>query len=448
MDIVKKDREECLAYFQERSVYRKLFQKMRAKYESLGHMGGKVVLTGLSSEEKRQLGGFLQKDYTENKTVTVSVELFEKCLAESRFSDISLEELLQMYFGSALTAKKEEKQREIEKREAFFESLLEECGDTLAREWMQNVLSAHGTGYELLLKQYREDSEKLREIVKNVVSAVQLLPGLSGAYGGVKAAKVAESVDLSDAADRELLPVFAAKVTGDPHYFDIGTVAERLLSAILSAYLQEEGETGLSETERQNQLFYRAGILKDDLSNDTLMYGIRAWKQNGELHEGVEGFFQERESVRLTLRTIGRIQCVRARQEKIYLLENPAVFSVLVEKNPDCAAICVNGQPRLATLVLLDMLKENHVFYYGGDYDPEGLLIAQRMKERYGERLYLWNYCAEWYYAYLSEVSLSEVRMKKLEKVYLPELQELKKCMEKMRRAAYQETMMERYVIR
>lgn len=435
MDIEKKKQEECLAYFQERPVYRKLFQKMKEKYESLGHMGGKVVLTGLGSEDKRQLGGFLQKDYTENKTVTVSVELFEKCLAKSRFSEISMEELLQMYFGSTLTVKKEEKQKEIEKRTAFFEGILGECGDTLAGQWMQNVLSVHGVGYELLLKQYREDSEKLREIVRNVAAAVRILPGLSGEFGE------------SFKADRELLPVFAAKVTGDPHYFDMGTVAERLLSAILSAYLQEEKETGVSETERKNQLFYRAGILKDDLSNDTLVYGIRAWKQNGELHEGVEGFFRERESVRLTLRTIGRIKYAQARQERIYLLENPAVFSVLVEKNPDCAAICVNGQPRLATLVLLDMLKENHSFYYGGDYDPEGLLIAQRMKERYGEGLSLWNYCAEWYYEYLSEVSLSEVRMKKLEKVHLPELQELKACMEKVRRAAYQETMMEKYVV-
>lgn len=73
-------------------------------------------------------------------------------------------------------------------------------------------------------------------------------------------------------------------------------------------------------------------------------------------------------------------------------------------------------------------------------------MIAQRLKERYGERLNLWNYSAEWYREYLSKVVLSEVRMKKLEKLYLTELQELKACIEEEKKAAYQETMMERYV--
>lgn len=59
--------EECVCYFKERSVYKKVFQKMRWKYAGLGHFGGTVCLTGLSREEKNQLSGFLQKDYAEKK---------------------------------------------------------------------------------------------------------------------------------------------------------------------------------------------------------------------------------------------------------------------------------------------------------------------------------------------------------------------------------------------
>jgi len=29
------------------------------------------------------------------------------------------------------------------------------------------------------------------------------------------------------------------------------------------------------------------------------------------------------------------------------------------------------------------LLKEDHSFWYAGDFDPEGLLIAQNLKERY-----------------------------------------------------------------
>ena len=116
---------ECLDYFRQRPVYEKLFQKFREKYASLGHMGGKVVLSGLTLEEKQQLGGFLQKDYTENKTVTVSAQLLEKRLGESRFYGISGEMLLQAYFGTKLTVKKEEKHKEEEKRKSCFAQILE-----------------------------------------------------------------------------------------------------------------------------------------------------------------------------------------------------------------------------------------------------------------------------------------------------------------------------------
>ena len=53
--------EACIQYFRQRSVFDKLFREMRDKYRSLGRFGGILRLSGLSEEECRQLGGFLQK---------------------------------------------------------------------------------------------------------------------------------------------------------------------------------------------------------------------------------------------------------------------------------------------------------------------------------------------------------------------------------------------------
>lgn len=75
-------------------------------------------MTGLSLQDKSQLGGFLQKDYTENQSVTISAEAFEICLSKSRFSDISLEELLDAYLGKA-DGEKEERRKKQEERDAF-----------------------------------------------------------------------------------------------------------------------------------------------------------------------------------------------------------------------------------------------------------------------------------------------------------------------------------------
>ena len=71
--------EECMLYFKARPVYKKLFLKMRDKYAGLGHFGGTAMLTSLSREEKSQLGGFFQRDYTSNKTITISADLMKKC---------------------------------------------------------------------------------------------------------------------------------------------------------------------------------------------------------------------------------------------------------------------------------------------------------------------------------------------------------------------------------
>ena len=419
--------EECAAYFRERPVYRKVFQKVRAKYESLGHMGGKVTLTNLSQEEKRQLGGFLQKDFTENRTITVSVERLEKCLKESRFSEVTLENLLETYFGQKLTVKKEEREKEAEKRRIFFENLLEMYEHTYMGEWLENTLKEKRKGYDLIFQQYRENPVNLQELVKNISHA-------------------AEEIFRNFCKNKMLLPVFAAKTTGNPHYFDAGTTAEKILLYILEFYFPQEKICEMLEVEQKNQIFYKAGILKDDLSNDVLAFGIRGWKDDGTLHEGIDGFFRAGEPVRLTLRTLGRIKNMEAVEKNIYLLENPAAFSVFTEKNSDCAAVCVNGQPRLSVLLLLDMLKESHRFFYNGDFDPEGLLIAQSLKERYGEKLILWNYSRELYEKYLSDVILNENRLKKLGKVSLPELQEIKACMMEMKKAVYQEKMLENAV--
>lgn len=420
--------EECLAYFKARPIYGKLFLKIREKYMSLGHLGGKVILTGLSQEDKQQLGGFFRKDYTDNNSVTISAVFMEKALADSKFSDFSWEEILTAYFEESLIARKELERQRQKARKAYFDGILGQYDMEPGKSWLQGVLAERGEGYQLLMQQYRENPEHLGRILGQVLYSIQEIPFWR--FG-------------SSFTDRELLAVFAARTTGDPHYYDEGTMAERLLTAFLKDAFGEAGDIGLSGVERKNHLLYKAGLLKDDLSNDTLAYGVHAAYHDGKTHEGIEGFCQCGEPVRITLSTLGKLGRIwpGTRDNRVYVVENPAVFSILVKKYPCCTAICGNGQPRLATLILMDMLQKHCVFLYAGDFDPEGLLIAQRLKERYGEKLHLWNYRVEWYEKYLSKVILDETRLKKLERIYVRELLEMKKAILREKRAAYQEAL-------
>ena len=131
---------QCLEYFRNRPVYKKLFAKMKSKYESLGHFGGTVILTGLTAQEKRDLGGFLQKDYTENKTVSVSAAALEKALKSSRFARLDWMKILEAYYGEALVGKKEQKLLETKRCEDFWGSILESCSSDSASEFLREVL--------------------------------------------------------------------------------------------------------------------------------------------------------------------------------------------------------------------------------------------------------------------------------------------------------------------
>lgn len=444
--------QECLDYFRKRPAFRKLFEGMREKYASLGYLGGTVILDSLTQEEKRVLGGFFRKDYQGKKRVSISAKQFCSCLAESRFAGIPPESILEAYFGDPLIAKKEERQRDERQRETFFRELIAAYKGTIGGKWLEAVLKERKKGYYIFRRKYRDDPEKLRDITRRVMNGINSLSlpaigrHLSTTFGEID---LEEDKNKKSKRNMRSLAVFAAEASGNPHSFDSGTTEEKLLFAFLSDYFSRSDDPEepalLSETEQKNRLLFQAGILKDDLSNMTLAYGIRGWKNDGELHRGLEGYFQENEPAQITLRTLGNLCYANAQQEDVYVLENPAVFSAVIEKYPACAAVCACGQPGLATLILLDLLKENHTFHYAGDFDPEGLLIAQNLKERYGSKLTLWNYQVEWYEKYLSDTVLEDFRLKKLEKIYLEELQEIKQCMQKEKRAAYQERMLSIY---
>lgn len=83
--------------------------------------------------------------------------------------------------------------------------------------------------------------------------------------------------------------------------------------------------------------------------------------------------------------------------------------------------------------MLLDKLTENSTIYYAGDFDPEGLQIAQNLKKRYPEHFIFWKYKAEYYQIQIQRLSWTKTI--KLNKDR-PTISKIKRCKEKY--AAYQ----------
>ena len=222
--------EECMLYFKARPVYKKLFLKMRDKYAGLGHFGGTAMLTSLSREEKSQLGGFFQRDYTSNKTITISADLMKKCLESSKFAGLTWELILETYFGEPLQVKKEIELAESKRREDYFAEILESISDESGREWLRSILEEKKEGYLLITQLYKESPEELRSILTYVTTGIAKL-------------KV-----FQDKKQKELLAVFSANVTGNPHYFDEGKTGEKLLFNYLGERNFDLKQEGLSES--------------------------------------------------------------------------------------------------------------------------------------------------------------------------------------------------------
>ena len=430
MDDERKRLEECVLYFKGRSVYKQLFQKVREKYISLEHFGGTVQLCGLRQDECQQLSGFFRKDFEGKQNITISAAAMEKALEGSRFAGLRWEDILQSYFNEEFIGKKQQKQNERLKREQFFKNILETEPVEEGHAWLEEVLASQGEGYCLLRKHYRENPESLRMHLDLFLKAVPCLPFLKKEESGCY----------------KLLAVFAAEATGNPHFFDSGTLGEQLLICFLKSHIAGYEGENLASAEKKANILYEAGLSKDDLSNNTLVYGISGIDQEGKTHEGIEGFWKRKEPMLLTLMTLSGLKQVHTHKRNcVYIVENPAVFSKLIKAWPKETIVCGNGQLRLATWVLLDLFDQETEFFYAGDFDPEGLIIAQRLKAKYGDRIHLWKYSSELYERYLSEVEISEKSLKKLDKIYINEFQELKAVMLKKKKATYQEAMMVEY---
>ena len=421
---------EAVEYFKKKPVYEKLFNECKKKYESHGKIGGIAVLTGLSTGDKEDISGFLMKDFTSEEEVRVSAKLFEKALLKSRFSSLTTLDILTRYFGIKLRTNKEKSEENEGKRAEYLAELTEYTDKAYIKEWLTGVFCTGADGAVVIARSYNADKNELKIILQKLIKAIPMLPYFQG---GKK---------------KELLAVFAAQAAGNPHFFDDNTLAGNLLTAFLRDYFRFGYEDDLSEAENRSKVLFKAGLIKDTLSNDVIVYGIRGRCVDGSLHQGMEGFLHQKEPVKLSLLTLANLEetFTNSVDRRVYIVENPAVFSILTSRFPEKAFICSYGQIRRAVFMLLDLFDKNTVFSYAGDFDPEGLLIAERLKKRYGDRLAFWKYEPEMYIKYMSEEKLTNQRIKKLDGVRDAALLKIVELMREEGRAAYQESMLEEYV--
>nr|WP_246110681.1 TIGR02679 family protein [Thermosediminibacter litoriperuensis] len=415
-----------MEYFKSHSGYKRLFTAFRERYRSLGRVGGSVRLVNLTPEEKEVLSAHFRRDYSRAYEATVGLLAFEESLKGTRFEEYSLLQLLEAYFGSPLTCKREEEDAFLKAKEHFFGELLTACGSDRSRIWLEKVAKMQAAGWKMVHRRFVSESDRsgLFEDIKLVCEALDNLPAGKN--------------------ERERLPVFSSRITKDPHWFDPDTFCGALfLNALFTLFFDEELKGG----EARAEAYYRAGLIIDEISNFTTLCGLTAYK--GDAGDPVwQAAFQNSQVLQVPLLNLSRVERVVSPLKIVFALENPGVFTALVDlfhgRSPLPPMVCTFGQPRLATLVLLDMLaKSGTQIFYSGDFDPEGLMIADKLEKRYKENFKFWRFSVEDYEKSLSESALNKKRLSILNNITSPELAAVKERIMETKKAGYQELLLE-----
>ncbi len=393
-----------LDYFKDENL-KILFEALKEKYYKTSKLTGVIKICPQTEEETRKIGLFLGRSLKKGEENIIRIKEVEKSLIQSKFHDYNLGDILNFLYGSILT--KQEIQKDLlEKKEEAYQQFINTFQNTFLFPWLKNQLMEKEFLHKVKLLLNRNSS-----LLYYIITALLSLPAHKNTY--------------------ENLSIFASKITKDPHYFDLDTSNMSYLLWFLSQYFQVHYEkTRASELELLNL----SGIYVDNYSNFVLTYQF-----HGE--EYLENLSERKEVVILNLDNILKLNHVFAKNQKVIILENPSLLSTIVPLDTKYAYIITSGNPNIAFYKLLEKL-ENHTFYYNGDFDPEGLLIADKLKKKYPS-LNLIGYEVDLFLKAKSEKILRESRLKKLEKVREKDLQKIKKLILETKRSGYQEKIME-----
>ena len=305
---------ECAKYLKSKKAYRRCMEEFRKKWKSYGRVAGRIALKDTDEEERREIGGILGK-YFYDKDICFEFAEFEQGLQRTRFAPVNMKEVLEAYFGETLSTNQGEKQEWEKRKTAFLNGIKEHflnsaCDESAAFLWVQDLTFDKKYGYQQLMKEFKKEPQQAEVLAKNVGTAL------------IQLERMGES------GIEWPLAVFAAKISGNPHYFDRGTTPGQLRSVALE------------------------------------------------------------------------------------------LIPLILNSGAD--------------------------IYYSGDIDPDGIGIADRLWQKFGERVHIWRMSPEDYETSISKECIDNTGLAKLENVRNPLLKHTAEAVREKRRAAYQENLLEK----
>ena len=397
---------------------KRIMKALLEKYRSYGTVMGTMVLTKPTPGECRFLQGLLKKQMTPGVTIHVPLKAFESAFIGTIYEGVSLKPLLEVYFDTQIESKREAADKAVTEKLAFSHEVSELLNkmlsdETLARWTSEALFNPKHTAYTLINSLYQEGKLSLSALIGDLAAVILCIQSHEEGIG---------------------LPMAAGLSTGNPHALDRGTPLRKLLIHYAAFQKGIAIPGSLHETD---ELLQQLNLNVDETPRIVLTYGLEAFDDKGD-PLGWLAFRYRNEPLNIAAHNLKKVSVITAISQQIYCCENPSTFYRRMRQYPEIAGICISGQPNLVAYQLLDKMSDQHCLYYSGDFDPEGLLIANRLKNRY-PRLDLSFYNMSHYHQSISKENISEKRLKQLNQLSDETLVEIAFEMKRLKVAGYEE---------
>ncbi|HIS90240.1 MAG TPA: DUF2399 domain-containing protein [Candidatus Faecisoma merdavium] len=389
--------KEYTKYFKDKKGYDRFITKIYEKYQSISRFSGTIKLNCLNDEEAYALSRLFGENYNSGDDVKISIKQFLKIMDKSKFKDFDITTFITEYLNVSLLTNKELKSNLIIAEDNFYQELIK---DNLM---LKKIINKDNL---LIHHRYVKNKQKLKNDLINIINLLNHLP-----------------------KEKTMISLYAATYTKDPHYLDLDSKTSNLFISCLSIL---DNIDFPNTREDKIKLLYKHNIEMDNLSNYVLTYNLlssRKWIND-----------LSKETLILNIQNILNTNSFDSKLKKVFIFENPSILTKILYSDIDISVIISGGFPNNAVYLLIDKLIENgNKIYYNGDFDPEGLIIANKLKNKYQDKLELFCYDKIDYDNCKSNKIISNKRLNKMAQINDSKLIIIKDQLLKNKLAAFQE---------
>ncbi len=422
----KVSRKSAINYYKNSSAYRKMCKDLMMKYKRYGRLTGRISLKDYTDKQKVKIADFVGESVADlGSKNDVSVAKIKSAHLDTKYGDYDLAYLASEVTGIGLSVDSDGSKPP---KEAIKETIRDEIRQLLSAV-RPDVLD------EIMDKIYYEN--KYKEISLGDIyflgNAIEKINQREGQFDGVN-------------FDNYIyLAVFAAEITANPYEFDEGTVLGDWLFRIL-ALTYGDKPAGMSYMEYRDKVFEHYGILLDDIFHFLSVNHMLA-RSNGEVNSVWSASCRNQVSWKAPLKHILKMDLIYPELgDALILVENASVFYILSAMFNSLPIVCFHGKLRKSIWTFMDKLSKDAKVYYAGDFDPEGLKMADDLKQAYGDMIDLSLMRMKYYEGSKPRTKIKPANLDILDKIRDEKLKEVAEAIKDTKLVGHQYNLIEMYV--